>query len=187
MKTDTIYSFRNDSIQQLVEKLEAKGFYLRVEGSKSKAPTTHHKTRQAQRRARALARYSPEMRRAAERKEWRRVQGTLKGKWYHLKRAHTKKGYSMMSFEEWRHFWREAGTIVLGDGSELLAWKARGRGMGWLESTDVVQLRRWDLSKGWDLENTYAQWKGNVLCDGYNVSKKINDLENSLKIVEEKA
>lgn len=92
-----------------------------------------------------------------------------------------------MSFEEWQMFWREAGFVRLGNGDEVLAWKARGRDFGWTEATDCVQLRRWDLDKPWVLENTYAQYKGQVICNGFDVSNKIKHLEKNLKIVENNA
>lgn len=115
----------------------------------------------------------------------RRKKATLRGKYNHLKNAHKRTGLGFMSWDEWQLMWRRAGTILRGDGSEQLAWKARGRALGWEEETDCVQLRRWDTAKAWDLENTYVQHRGNILVDGYELAKEIKELENSLQISEE--
>lgn len=170
MKIETITSLSEDSILEQIRKLEANGFYLRLVGSESKAPRTHHKTRAANtRRLRSTEEWKA-VRRAME----RRKQGTLKGKWRHMRRtlnnrAKTRPSYAfLISFEEWRLLWRKAGTISLGDGSQKVAWRARGRDTegGWGVEPQRPQLRRWDTSKPYTLANVYVQYKTQVLADG---------------------
>ncbi len=87
-----------------------------------------------------------------------------------------------MSFEDWQQLWARAGTLTLGDGTEKPAWLMRGRTRGWVNDIDVVQLRRWDLSKPFSLENVYVLYKGDILADGAeialeNAEWEINDRE----------
>lgn len=169
-----------DSILEQIRKLEDRGFYLHMVGYASKAPRTHHKTRAAAKRRRDS---SPE-RRAFLQARWRRQQGTLKGKWRHMKRtlnsrAKTRPSYAfLISLEDWTLLWRKAGNITLGDGSKQLAWKARGRdtGCGWGAEPQRPQLRRWDTSKPYTLDNVYVQYKNQVLADGELIyEQKLND------------
>ncbi len=56
----------------------------------------------------------------------------------------------------------------MGDGSLKVAWKARGRDTegGWGTEPQRPQLRRWDTSKPYTLDNVYVQYKRQVLADG---------------------
>lgn len=161
-----------DSILEQIRALEEHGFYLHSVGFKSKAPRVHHHTKAA--RARKPSEDVRESRRAM----WRRKQGTLKGKWRHLKKTMRQRGvvsnYVEMSYDDWVLLWRKAGAITLGDGSTILAWKARGRSKegGWGDCPEKPQLRRWDLEKPYTLANTYVQYKGYVLADGDLLSEQ---------------
>lgn len=180
MKIETIMSLSEDSILEQIKKLEERGFYLHVIGHSSKAPRVHHKTRAA---AKRRLRSSPEWI-AHNRDTERRRQGTLRGKWRHLRRtlnnrAKTRPTYAfLISFEEWRMLWRKAGSITMGDGSLRVAWKARGRDTegGWGTEPQRPQLRRWDTSKPYTLDNVYVQYKRQVLADGQELyEQNIND------------
>lgn len=172
MKIDTIHHIAEDSIANTIKLLESRGFYLLRAGAVSKAPAIHHKTRRAEAKRRAEERWPLAQRIEVRRARERRRQASLRGRWRHLMRTYRKRGLGIMSFEEWTLLWRKAGNITLGDGSELVAWRARGRWYGWVDSTECVQLRRWDLAKDWTLSNTYVQWRGDILADGYEVEQE---------------
>ena len=170
MNMDTFNMLTRDSVQEAIQRLEDRGFFLHRLGFVSKAPRTHHSKRQAILRAARALPHRVEARRALE----RRKQATMRGKWRHLRRSSGREGF--MSFEQWVALWKEAGTITLGDGSEKSAWKMRGRGKGWTAETEVVQLRRWDLTKPFSLDNVYVTYKGRTLADGQEIAEReIND------------
>lgn len=184
MKLQTIKDISEDGILSSIKELEANGFFLHLVGFNSKAPRTHHITRAAQKRRRD----STEERKAFKRARWRRQQGTLKGKWKHMKRtlnsrAKTQPSYAfLISYPEWVMLWRKAGKIALGDGSEKLAWQARGRdtACGWGAEPQRPQLRRWDVGEPYTLGNVYVQYKKQVLADGELIAEQIAIAEREI-------
>ena len=94
MNIDTYTLLERDSLADAIKRLEDRGFFLHRLGFHSKAPRTHHRTREANRRASALLPHRVETKRAWE----RRKQATFKGRWRHMRRSQ-REGF--MSFEDW--------------------------------------------------------------------------------------
>lgn len=180
MKLDTYTTITEDSVMAQIRKLEDSGFYLLDVWHKPSKK--QRKALQGRRKAKDMSPHQLEVKRAY----WRRGKATLRGKYNHMKwqinKQHPEHEGQFMSFEDWQLLWRKAGTIPLGDGTNKLAWKARGRdeGGGWAKEPQRPQLRRWNLDKPYTLENVYVAYKAGVLADGETLAEQfLNDDEFS--------
>ena len=170
MNIDTYTLLERDSLADAIKRLEDRGFFLHRLGFHSKAPRTHHRTREANRRASALLPHRVETKRAWE----RRKQATFKGRWRHMRRSQ-REGF--MSFEDWEALWKRAGSIELGDGTSRPAWQMRARGTpGWDLAPQRVGLRRWDTSGPYSLENVYVVYKDRTLADGAEIVADLREI-----------
>lgn len=158
-----------------IKRLEDSGFYLFDVWHR---PEKKRKGPQGRRKAKDMLPHVLEVKRAY----WRRGKATLRGKYNHMRwqilKQHPEHEGVFMSFDEWSLLWRKAGSITLGDGSQRLAWQARGRdeGGGWAKEPQRPQLRRWDLAKPFTIDNTYVAYKEGTLADGELIAEQfLND------------